>query len=93
MDTASAGGAGLGADGGGGEDYYYLVFEVMQTDVEAPPDATSAGEVVVAGEIVRSWLIAKTLRISVRVHPHVQRARGVTDISLSKCENVHAVDA
>jgi hypothetical protein len=45
---------GAGADGGGGEDYYYLVFEVMQTDVEAPPDATSAGEVVVAGEIVRS---------------------------------------
>ena len=38
----------------GGKDYYYLVFEVMQTDVEAPPDATSAGEVVVAGEIVRS---------------------------------------
>ena len=45
---------GVGADGGGGTDYYYLVFEVMQTDVEAPPDATSAGEVVVAGEIVRS---------------------------------------
>ena len=45
---------GVGADGGGGADYYYLVFEVMQTDVEAPPDATSAGEVVVAGEIVRS---------------------------------------
>ena len=37
-----------------GPAYYYLIFEVMQTDVEAPPEATSAGEVVVAGEIVRS---------------------------------------
>ncbi len=46
---------GVGADGSGGQDYYYLVFEVVQQpDVEAPPDATSAGEVVVAGEIVRS---------------------------------------
>ncbi len=40
--------------GDDGPAYYYLIFEVMQTDVEAPPDATSAGEVVVAGEIVRS---------------------------------------
>ena len=43
---------------GGGHDgptYYYLIFQVVQQpDVEAPPDATSAGEVVVAGEIVRS---------------------------------------
>ena len=40
--------------GDDGPAYYYLIFEVMQPDVEAPPDATSAGEVVVAGEIVRS---------------------------------------
>ena len=40
--------------GDDGPAYYYLIFEVMQTDVEAPPEATSAGEVVVAGEIVRS---------------------------------------
>ena len=43
-----------GVGDSGGKDYYYLVFEVLQTDIEAPPDATSAGEVVVAGEIVRS---------------------------------------
>ena len=37
-----------------GPAYNYLIFQVVQLDVEAPPDATSAGEVVVAGEIVRS---------------------------------------
>ena len=42
------------SSGDEGPAYYYLIFAVMQTDVEAPPDATSAGEVVVAGEIVRS---------------------------------------
>ena len=36
-----------------GPAYNYLIFQVVQLDVEAPPDATSAGEVVVAGEIVR----------------------------------------
>ena len=41
----------IGADGPA---YYWLIFQVVQLDVEAPPDATSAGEVVVAGEIVRS---------------------------------------
>ena len=40
--------------GADGPDHYYLIFQVVQLDVEAPPDATSAGEVVVAGEIVRS---------------------------------------
>ena len=40
--------------GADGPDNYYLIFQVVQLDVEAPPDATSAGEVVVAGEIVRS---------------------------------------
>ena len=40
--------------GADGPDYYWLIFQVVQLDVEAPPDATSAGEVVVAGEIVRS---------------------------------------
>ena len=38
----------------GHDPYSYLIFQVVQLDVEAPPDATSAGEVVVAGEIVRS---------------------------------------
>ena len=42
------------AYGADGPAYYYLIFQVVQLDVEAPPDATSAGEVVVAGEIVRS---------------------------------------
>ena len=37
-----------------GPNYNYLIFQVVQLDVEAPPGATSAGEVVVAGEIVRS---------------------------------------
>ena len=40
--------------GADGPAYYWLIFQVVQLDVEAPPDATSAGEVVVAGEIVRS---------------------------------------
>ena len=40
--------------GSDGPEYNYLIFQVVQLDVEAPPDATSAGEVVVAGEIVRS---------------------------------------
>ena len=40
--------------GESGPRYNYLIFQVVQLDVEAPPDATSAGEVVVAGEIVRS---------------------------------------
>ena len=42
------------AYGADGPAYYWLIFQVVQLDVEAPPDATSAGEVVVAGEIVRS---------------------------------------
>ena len=40
--------------GADGPAYYWLIFQVVQLDVEAPPDATSAGEVVVTGEIVRS---------------------------------------
>ena len=40
--------------GSEGPEYNWLIFQVGQLDVEAPPDATSAGEVVVAGEIVRS---------------------------------------
>ena len=40
--------------GADGPAYYWLIFQVVQLDVEAPPDATSTGEVVVAGEIVRS---------------------------------------
>ena len=40
--------------GADGPAYYWLIFQVVQLDVEAPPGATSAGEVVVAGEIVRS---------------------------------------
>ena len=40
--------------GADGPAYYWLIFQVVQLDVEAPPDATSAGEVIVTGEIVRS---------------------------------------
>ena len=40
--------------GESGPRYNYLIFQVVQLDVEAPPDATSAGEVIVTGEIVRS---------------------------------------
>ena len=40
--------------GSEGPEYNWLIFQVVQLDVEAPPDATSAGEVVVMGEIVRS---------------------------------------
>ena len=39
--------------GSDGPEYNYLIFQVVQLDVEAPPGATSAGEVIVAGEIVR----------------------------------------
>ena len=40
--------------GADGPDNYYLIFQVVQLDVEAPPDATSAGEVVVAGDDVEA---------------------------------------